>query len=396
MKKIILFLIVCFFLVPCLYADDNNGISNRSFEIGLAHTNISFSNDFLSIGDIFQETTVINIDDLKNGFNLNMALGVTPFYFSFNKSDSWGFGLSLGLDFNGIVSLPGNMITLGQAVNEKPDVSGAAFINADLPIFFHISRLKLKVGPSVFYPLLFVQPDISYTNMIVPGGTEFDFRYNLRVYTPFSLEDGNFLDITATPGVDINLGIEYPLSEALGITGKLRFLDFKIGADLYNLPLLPAQLNNYMEMRGRIGSDEPINIFSDGFGNLFDESAGEINYGDQNVGISRPLKMLAWADWRPFGQVLHFIPTVGFTINPFYNDPLSMEYGLKTRLNIGNVFIATAGVGYYDRLWKNSIDVALNFKFMELNLGIDMRSADFIKSWQGSGFGMNVGMKFGL
>ncbi|MDR0465298.1 MAG: hypothetical protein LBG94_09350 [Treponema sp.] len=394
MKKVSFLLLICF-IIPGLYADDDYGIRNRTFEIGLANVSAGFSNDFLSIGKIFKETAVLDIDDLKKGFNLNLELDVVPLYLSFNRNSNWGFGLSVGLDSTGIISLPGSMVTFGQARNEYADISGAAFIGLDIPIFFSISRLKLKVSPSVFYPLMFIDPDISYTNWSVQGGTIFDLRYNLRVYTPISLEEGGLQDITAFPGYDINFGFEYPLGTALGLTEKIKFLDFKIGADLYNIPIYPAHLNNYMEMSGRIGSEETMDIFNDGFGDIFDNAASETNYGDQNVGVHRPFKMLAWADWRPFGPAVNFIPAVGFSINPFYTKPFSMEYGLKTRLNLGNVFMATAGVGYYDRLWKNSLDLALNFRFMEINLGVDMRSADFLKSWQGSGLGVNFGLKFG-
>ncbi|MCL2214848.1 MAG: hypothetical protein FWC06_06515 [Treponema sp.] len=395
MRRISLFLLFCFMLAPCIFADDNYGIRSRTFEIGIANSSIGLSNDLLSVSDIFQETAVIDIDGLKKGFNMNLDLGITPLHFSFNRDNNWGFGFSVGLNLTGIIDLSGSMITFGQAVNAKSDVGGGAFINAEIPIFFHISRFKVKVGPSVFYPLLFVEPDISYTNRIVTGGTELDLRYNMRVFTPASMEDGSLSGITAAPGIDLNLGIEFPFSDAIGLSRKVKFLDFKIGLDLYNLPLFPAQLNDYMEVFGRIGSDDPINILGDGLGDLMDYVSGGTEYGSQNIGVFRPFKLLTWADWQPFGPAFSLIPTVGFTYNPLYSRQLSLEYGLKTSLNLGNVFIATVGVGYYDRLWKNSLDLAINMRLMEINLGFDMRSADFIKKWQESGFGMNVGLKFG-
>jgi hypothetical protein len=89
-------------------------------------------------------------------------------------------------------------------------------------------------------------------------------------------------------------------------------------------------------------------------------------------------------------------PEVGFAINPLYNKPFSMEAGIKARLDISNLFIATFRMGYHDRFWKNSLDLALNLKAFELNIGADLRSQDFIKSWTGSGFGVNAGFKFGF
>jgi hypothetical protein len=110
----------------------------------------------------------------------------------------------------------------------------------------------------------------------------------------------------------------------------------------------------------------------------------------------RPFKMLLWADWKPFGIVpLSFIPTVGFSINPLYNQLFSMECGVKVRYDLLNIFIATLGIGYHDRLWKNSIDLALNLRAVELNLGFDLRSPEFLKSWAGGGYNVNLGLKFG-
>ena len=106
--------------------------------------------------------------------------------------------------------------------------------------------------------------------------------------------------------------------------------------------------------------------------------------------------MLIWADWHPFGSApISFIPTLGFAINPLYEKSFSLETGLKTRLDLGNIFITTFGIGYHDRLWINSVDFILNFRAFEFNFGMDMRSPSFVKSWTGGGVGVNVGFKFG-
>jgi len=53
-------------------------------------------------------------------------------------------------------------------------------------------------------------------------------------------------------------------------------------------------------------------------------------------------------------------------------------------------------MGYYDRLWKNSLDMSLNLEVFELNIGVDLRSQSYVKSWTGGGFGVNAEFKFGL
>ena len=411
MKKLsmlfITFLTVPFLSAPLAAQDGGWRMPNRGFEIGLAHTSFGFSNDFLSAADIFQETAVIDIDKLKNGFNLHLDAGITPFYIQYNNTnDNWGFGFSLNASFTGILGLNGSMITFAQATDARSDVGGAAFIDANMNIYFPISKLKVRIAPSVFYPAAFItavpnKPIISYTNNALNGETLFNLNYNLRVYTPFQLDsfdlaNFNFANLNGEPGVDVNLGLEFPLGDALGWTKGSHLLDFTIGLDVYNLPLLNARLDEYIEVSGQIGSDNPIDIFSDGIGGLLDPKKLIItDSGKESVGILRPFKMLLWAQWQPFGPFLSFTPIAGFSINPFYIEQFSLEYGIKARLDLGNIFIVTYGTGYYDRFWKNSLDIALNLRLIEINLGVDLRSPDFLKSWQGSGLGVNVGIKLG-
>jgi len=406
MKKLTLLLVFCF-LLPCLFApasltamDGWWRMPDRGLEIGLAHTSIGISNDFLTFKDIFQETILFDLDKLKDGFNMNLEASVVPFYFQYNnKSNNWGFGLSFKIDAAGILGLNGSMISFSEAKNAETDVSGAAFVEANLNVYFPIFKLKVKIAPSVFYPVAFIDPKISYTNKQTDGGTQLKIDYNIRMYTPFSYDKSGSLDfssISGTPGVDLNIGLEFPLGDALGWTKKSKLLNFNLGLDAFNIPLVPAQLYDYMEVSGQIGGDKAIDIFSDdGFGALFGSDMFSSSTSSEKAGILRPFKLMFWAGWQPLGAFLNIVPTVGFSINPFYVNKFSIEYGIKVQLDFGNIFIITYGTGYYDRLWKNSLDIALNFRLLEINFGVDLRSSDFIKSWQGGGLGVNVGLKFG-
>ena len=155
-------------------------------------------------------------------------------------------------------------------------------------------------------------------------------------------------------------------------------------------------MKNYMIISGRIGNGAPLSEIED-FSDFFtiDEPFfGSYGYSFKNV--LRPFKMLAWADWKPFDAVpISFIPTIGFAISAIYEKPASMEAGIKARYNHANLLIASLGVGYYDCVWKNSLEIALNFCYFEFDIGVEMRSQDFVKSWQGSGFGVYIGFKAG-
>jgi hypothetical protein len=417
MKKLSFFLIVCFLILPLyVYAANNNSgdslndngrsafrISDRIFEVGL-NFNLSLSNNYLAITDIFQETLYLDIDKLADGFNMNLGIGVTPFYFSFNSRKGWGFGLSTNIEGTGVLGLSGNMLTLSEANNDKSNLSGAIFAELGIDTHFYIQKFKITFRPAVYYTLAYVEPDISYT-FSHRDGTVLNIGYDMRVYTPFSMENFslekfNFQnDFTGTPGFDFSFGVEYPLSSVIGLDKKIRLLDFDVGVNFINIPIMPSQLNNYMRLFGGIGGRDPVKISDgDGFDGVFDSfvESNDPEYGEANRKIERPFRMNAWVNWRPFGnKLLTVTPSAGFSINALYIDPFSFEFGLKTRLDLANIFIVTAGVCYEDRLWINSVALALNFRVFELDIGADIRSQDFLTSWSGNGIGLNLGLKFG-
>jgi hypothetical protein len=443
MKKISVLLIICFVFLPIgvfaqedptwnidgdeaevssdeeiVWTDDTDedfpgdkkepGTMNRTFEIGLLNFDITVSNDFITLSDIFQETLVINLNNLRNGFNVDFGFFLSPIFFSYNKDDQWGFGLSTKVDVYGRIGLNGTMLTFGSGKDEKSDLNAAAFGEIQLSGFFHIDKFKIKVKPSFYYPFIYMTPNISYTlsNATSGGhtGTAFNMDIGARVYSFFNWETNDFSVWTATLGVDFHLGAEYPLSEVLGLKNFHEILDFDVGIDVINLPMIPATMSDYMEFNVKLGQDAPLILdFFGNNGNLdtyFDMDGVDAapKYGKQKQNFFRPFKMLFWADWRPFeipGIFITFKPILGFSINPLYVEVGSFEGGILATLDLGHLFIVRAGIGYYDRLWKNSLDLALNLRAFELDLGISLQAPSFEKSWAGGGLGIKFGMKFG-
>ena len=372
----------------------------------MANLNFSFSNNFLTTGEIFRDRVEVDIDKLGKGLNFNLGLDLAPLYFSYNNRDGgWGFSIFTGLSAFGNISLSGDMLTFKEVTDEKSDTNAAAFAEVGAGAFFTVQNFKIKIRPALYYPIAYVKrDDLSYTYRNYPGAseTEFMLNYDLRVFTAFSLADGDSFKLTANPGFDFHLGVEYPLSEVLGLKEKNSLLDFIVGLDLINVPMIRGTMNNYMHVKGRIGSEDPIDILNSGLldGNNFDMkefvNIEDIVHGKEALKVTRPFKMLAWAEWQPFDtEMITFIPTLGFAVNPLYVNPGSFEGGVKSRLNLANIFLATLGIGYHDRLWVNSLDLALNLRAFQLDIGLSLQSADFAKSWSGGGFGLGIGLKFG-
>ncbi|MDR0320349.1 MAG: hypothetical protein LBI28_02495 [Treponema sp.] len=430
MKKISFFLIICFIIFPfTLYAEfiyakygfeeihfgdeynvheevrfdnvhenlnndvNNNGnspakkpfqIRDRGFEIGI-FVNANVANNYLSIEQIFQETIELNLDNLANGFNINLGIGVAPLYFRYNSRKGWGFGLSTVVDASGILGASGKLLSLDEATDEKSDLSGALFASVGIDTFFKIKSLKVRLRPAMYYTLAYIKPDLSYTN----NNSAFGVNYDIRIYEAFSLDGfpDNFLDnfkLDASPGFDVSFGLEFP------------FPYFDIGLDIINIPLLSSSLSKYTQYSGSMGNDELEGLSLGDFFSSFktDNKSGS---GEETVNIDRPFKAFLWVNWRPFkGNPLFTItPLVGFSINQLYVEPFSMEGGLNVCINLGNIFIVKAGVNYMDRLWVNSLNLALNIRVIEVDVGVDIRSQEFAESWKGGGIGVNVGLKFG-
>jgi hypothetical protein len=413
-------------------------IPNRIVETGILNFNLGASNNFLTTFEFFKEKAKINIDELSKGLNINTCFFLSPIFYNYNKKDKWGYGLSTGLDVFGIIDLNGSMITFHEADSANSDVGAGVFAEVNVHGFLTFQKFKIKVKPAVYYPLFYAKPEnfsYTYANKEVNGTDEtyFNMELDMRVFTPFPLDkDFNFkdifdifntikdtiTDISAKPGIDISIGAEYPLSEVLGLTEKFSFLDFDVGIDFINIPLYRSVMEDYIPIIAKAGNgDEPIDIFHD----MFSEDSEEIDLkkyydiiiGDpqkSKINITRPFKVIISANWRPFGSPLKadsneinklkrewliFTPMLGFAVNPVYYKPVSFEGGIKTRFSFVNFFIAALNIGYYDRLWKNSLDLAVNLRFFEIDIGASMQSADFLKSWSGGGFGASFGLKFG-
>jgi len=418
MKKLSLLFIILFVTqVFCVFAKDKSsekkfsGIPDRTFEMGIANFNVYFANNFLSLSDIYEDVIVVDIDKLADGLMFNFGLNVTPFYFNIKSKKGWGFGLSTNIDAMGIYNFSGNMLSIKEASDEKSDIGGAIFSSAAINTFFNISKFKVKFSPSLFYTLAYITPPKDMPSSIVynldySNGTVLYIDYATRIYAPFSLEDYynnniNYhdLEVSAKPGLDFSVGFEYPIAREIGLAKILPFLDFDIGVDLLNIPFVPSSLSDYAEVRGRIGDKKPIKLINkdDEDNNDSFITNEDVKYGKEELKINRPFKVVARADWRPlFGiKFLTITPVFGFCHNELYAEPFSMEYGLNACVNFGNFLLLKAGMNYTDRMYVNSVALALNIRLIEIDIGANFRSQDFAQSFKGSGLGVNFALKLG-
>ncbi|MCL2174653.1 MAG: hypothetical protein FWB73_01280 [Treponema sp.] len=381
-------------------------IKNRFFELGLINLDLGFANNLLGLSNFFQEKVIIDLSNAKNGFSLSFDLNLRPIFFNLNFKDRWGIGLDIAN-----ISLIGNINLSGKLLNfEKTDSDGdpfgvgaAAFVDFGIPVFFNVGKghwedreFKIKIRPAGFLTIAYAVPEMKYTFKDTSSGSLLEIAFGFKVYTPFSLNPDvdlmSSLDLGSSFGMDISAGIEYPL-----------FSWIDVGVDFINIPIFPSGLNHYMEMRDTISIDSSDIIISDLFDGKLPNSAFnfpkdfKMTYGKSDrITILRPFKTLFFARYRPFNTPLFtLIPVLGFSINSSFVNIAMVEAGITVMCDIRNFFISSFGILYEDQMWKNSLDLVLNVRAFQFNLGVSMQSQSFIRSWTGSGVRLRLGFIFG-
>jgi len=406
-------------------------LKNRTVELSIANISVDVSNNFIAVTDIFKnpfyliwnikeikqnpafiyrDNIVIDIDDIFNGFTFNFNAVVKPLSFNYNRNDKWGFGLDIGhVNATGNASVSGNILRLEKAKDEEIDAGAAVFADVGVPVFFHVDEVKIKIRPAAYVPILYVKPSITYNNRNKDGGTYIETVYDMRVYSLVDMnndKDGikqdlkdNARDIpNKNMGYDFGLNMEYPWN-----------YDLDMGVNIVNIPVpfATAKLHYYSQVTGKAWLDTSLINLSE----MGDEEQSpkevlekawhkeyktEHGYDSDGKKIYRPFSMLFYLNYRPFDSTtLSLIPSLGFSLNWLYNNIFSFEGGLSARFDFANIFIPVLGINYNDRKWKNSVDLAFNFRVFEIDFGLSMQSQDFLKSFQGVGLGANFGIKFG-
>ena len=419
-------------------------LKNRAFELSIANMSVSLSNDFIAAKDYIQkpgyimknfssitedtanlllnkDKLVVDIDDILSSFKFNFNAIIKPLSVNFNHKDQWGWGLDIAhINVTGNLSLLDNLLDFDIMREETFGAGGAVFLEVfGIPVFFHVNDFRVKIKPAVYLPLLYAEPGITYKSGTSSHngneGIKYELAFDMYVYSPVNMQnlvDGemnavgqylgdNYWDIARhNLGYDLGLGLEYPL---------FSWLD--LGADIVNLPIpfLGARLNNYMHWEDNAYIDtsyiDLADIISSGGDyeipdETFKNFESEPDYNGHNakgVALYRPFTMLFYADYRPFDRhIISLHPSLGFSINRLYPKIGAVEGGLNASLDLGNIFVTTFGINYNDRKWINSFDLILNFKVLELDIGLSMQSPNFKKSWQGAGVGVNFGLKLGF
>jgi hypothetical protein len=370
----------------------------------------SFANSYVRTGDVFREKITLDVSkmagELGNGLGL-LAGARGEAFLNFNLGALWGFGLFAGFDALGQFSIPQSLIELlsegndpGKTYSEDPGLGAAAFFETGFWASAKIRRIKFTVRPAYFLPLVYLSsPRLNYAFALGEDGSiTVSGDYRVEVYTAQSLDGiGGFedLDILAgridiadmlgKGGVDLVLRAEYPV-----------YHNFIAGASLGHIPLIPAQLSDRYSLSGGFKTTKTIeDIISNDFDLPDLEAVAE--YGTDHKVVFRPFKIGLDAVYRPFNiRLLTLKPAVALVFNSIYDTPVYLDFGISGELNLGDICTIAAGTRLEDMVWKERVGLSLNFRVIELLAGITTQSQQFVRSFQGAGFAVDIGVRVGF
>jgi hypothetical protein len=402
-------LIILFTCTLSLWGADR---PHRFIELGV-DANASFANSYLTIDDVFQDTLVFDfnsmVDDLWDGLGILLDARARAF-FNVNLGVNWGFGLFAGVDSVGQFKLPGSLMELlsqGNRLNktysDKFGLGAAVFAEAGVWGSANVRRIQFTVQPAFYVPLVYLDRPVAKYSLVTraDGSIEASGKFSADIYTPMpipssmgnlNLEVGNLL---SKGGIDLTLRAEYPLLRNLSI-----------GAALIHIPVYPAQVNDYYTTSGTFGFSADLEIDKDqntildiinGDGDFLEYEINDPETGKRDKVIFRPFKISFDADYRPFTTRLFSLrPALAMVFNRVYDTPIYIDFGVTARLNLWRILTLDAGTRLEDLVWKQRLALALNLRVVEFDVGINFQSQQFLKSFQGAGFGVDVGFHLGF
>lgn len=401
--KRILILLACLLIATTAFSQER-----RIVEFG-ADVKAGVSNNYFTVFDFFNneedKTLVIDFNELANQFAtsdfvLSGDVGVKS-YFNLNLSKDLKMGVFVATDVWAYTGLPGGIFSLiangnelDRTYTESLSIQGNAFASAGAHLYMRTGNLGIRFAPSYFMPLAVVR-DASAVMSFTTGsdGTiaaSADVAIPIYSTVPIEEIEGLSTDslvntILGNGGLDFTLSADYQLTK-----------EWLLGATLANIPVLPARLNNRFDVTASFDYE-----IDDLTGQLMDDTLPEPVF-DQSTSSStvevddivRAMKFNASALYTPtWFKPLSVEPTLGLGL---YEGLVYVDFGLKTKLNFGNIIILQAAAERRDLIWYQHAGLILNVRLLEIEANVGMSSASFLSSYTASGLYAMIGIRIGI
>ena len=384
---------------------------DRYFEIGF-DVKAGLSNNYFHISDFLKEEIIINMDNINDGIG-NNGLGLNTnidadFFVNLNTSifkSSLFTDIESKMNFSlekGLINFLANGNELDQEFKIGAGVGVSVYEENSFSLEIPIKKFTIKAVPSYFIPVFYIPyTPATVTSVIANDGTiSAKGNTTASVYSALPLNNLNefsvnmLTDAFAHGGFDISIYGQYKL-----------FPNLEVGAFLTHVPLIPANLsctNKYtatldFTMEGILNQlSENGTVDTSNFNY---ELSDNIATDEDTIKLVRPFKIGFNANWKVFNSnILVISPMIQFKFADFTLKNLlgfGFDYSITAKSYLGPLVPAFT-TSYIDSIFAQQLDIALNLRLFEIDFMISTQSANFFRSFAGSGLGVGVGFRFGI
>lgn len=409
MKKTIILFTLC--ALSTVLSAERLHPAHRYFELGVA-ASAGLSNNTFGANDIFKKEMVIDLRKLadgmtEQGFRVD-AVGGASFFMNLNLKNGVHAGLTVGTEFSGNAAIAkdvfdflGHGRELGETIKAGGNLSADAFAYTTASAGFKICRFYCTVSPSVFMPVLHAESsDITASlDNGVSGSVKAAASSTVRLYSyadmrPLfdsrsggSFEAGNIR--AEHIGFDLALAAETQVLRTLQCGAYMR------------IPFVPGRIDNLASATVSMGyeAESLPALIERASPDGTSYSISSITYGKERIWIHRPFRMGAELAWRPFGNWMTFGALLGLGVRYPYTRKAKAYADYDFSIDIATPFkiigITLASVRY-NEICAQRVTLMLNARVLEIDVGAEVQSADFITSFRAGGVGAFVKVAMGF
>ena len=397
------FTIAGLFAFTAGFAFAGNFFTNRFYEVRVG-ADAGFSNNLLSCNELLKENLEINLRELadncpKTGLTFitradpSLAMNVNVLGFTVGVKSGVDVYEKLSLE-KGFFDFLGYGNTLGEPLSFGFRNDMDIFAYTQMNLGFKVWKFKFYAQPSVFLPILSMRNSGGTLTVqndedgSIHVGMDADFNlFSGCTLSYFDEESGTYkmtnfggssIEEIFASGYGFDLGgtMSLPLGRNLSIEAVAR------------IPMVPGQLNSHVSYSAGFSYDaESVMGLADA--EMSTSNGGFGQSESTTLYIHRPLKAAVYVNQNILGSILSLRAGAGFGVQRPFSDSAFFypEYYLGAEFNLAEVIKLGVATQYTDQLFIHQIGGTVNIRFIQVDAGVSVQSANFVKSCQGAGFG---------
>ena len=365
-----------------------------------------FQNSSFSIGQIFQETIRINLDEVYEGLSdAGMGIGLNLGAEAHTTLHLLGLGLGAYTDLStlGQMWIPktffevaANGFQSGQTYTGEGGLMARSFLEYGAYGSLRLIQNRLRVGVKLakFLPLAYTSEANTQFTVVTngDGSAEATADISARLYSAFDLENLDTIDpstLLSEPGS----GLKFDIGLVYGGSRRKP----QLGVALTNVTLKPAipkfGWDYNLQATATVDSD-PLQPFVDETDESFTVDDPISNFESLALideEIRMPITLSAFYRYTGL-RLIDIIPNAAVVLD----DPLRVNAGVLVEGAIFPFSMLSLGMAYQDLAWRTSAGIKVNLHLMELGVNLSSTSPEFATLLKTNGVAVDVKLAFGF